>query len=78
MICPNCRTDNRDGAKYCDECGFPLAGKIAALTNAAFGDEPVDEVLAKPLPATRNRTAAPLIWQSILQPKVPGRALRVL
>lgn len=47
MICPNCRTDNRDGAKYCDECGFPLAGKIAALTNAALGDASVDEALAK-------------------------------
>lgn len=25
MICPNCRTDNRDRTKYCDECGFSLA-----------------------------------------------------
>ena len=29
MICPNCHNNNRDGAKYCDECGFPLSGVIA-------------------------------------------------
>lgn len=29
MICPHCKTDNRDGAKFCDECGFPLTGLIA-------------------------------------------------
>jgi len=27
--CPNCSTENRDQAKFCDECGFPLTGKIA-------------------------------------------------
>lgn len=59
MICPNCRTDNRDGAKYCDECGFPLAGKIAALTNAALGDEPVDEVLAKPASRDEEQDGGP-------------------
>ncbi|MBQ9041963.1 MAG: PASTA domain-containing protein [Eggerthellaceae bacterium] len=30
MLCPNCETENRDGAKFCDECGFPLTGAIAA------------------------------------------------
>lgn len=24
MICPQCHTENRDGAKFCDECGFRL------------------------------------------------------
>ena len=24
MICPNCQTDNRDTAKFCDNCGTPL------------------------------------------------------
>ena len=24
MLCPNCENENRDGAKFCDECGFPL------------------------------------------------------
>ncbi len=30
MLCPNCESENRDGAKFCDECGFPLTGAIAA------------------------------------------------
>ena len=30
MLCPNCESVNRDGAKFCDECGFPLTGAIAA------------------------------------------------
>ncbi len=37
MNCPNCHSENRDGAKYCDECGFPLSGRIAEL--AAADDE---------------------------------------
>lgn len=24
MVCPNCRSDNRDEAKFCDNCGLPL------------------------------------------------------
>lgn len=35
MKCPNCQSENRDGAKYCDECGFPLSGRIAAVAAAA-------------------------------------------
>ena len=26
MICPNCHCENRAGAKFCNECGSPLAG----------------------------------------------------
>lgn len=26
MRCPKCESENRDGAKFCDECGFSLAG----------------------------------------------------
>ncbi len=29
MNCPNCSKENRDAARYCDECGFPLVGAIA-------------------------------------------------
>ena len=24
MECPSCHSDNRDGAKFCNECGAPL------------------------------------------------------
>lgn len=39
MICPNCQSDNRDGAKFCNECGFPLSGKIAEVAAAAAAEE---------------------------------------
>lgn len=45
MICPHCHADNRDGAKYCDECGTPLAGAKArpsapdAQAEGAFEDQ---------------------------------------
>lgn len=35
MICPHCHSENRATAKYCDECGFPLTGRIAASEAAA-------------------------------------------
>lgn len=44
MICPSCQADNRPGAKYCDECGFPLSGMIAKM--AALADEPSDPASA--------------------------------
>ena len=25
MICPNCQAENKEGAKFCNECGTPLA-----------------------------------------------------
>ena len=35
MQCPNCEAENRDEAKFCDECGFPLSGSIARVAGAA-------------------------------------------
>lgn len=29
MICPHCHTENRSGAKFCDECGTRLAADNA-------------------------------------------------
>ncbi|MGI6045409.1 MAG: zinc-ribbon domain-containing protein [Eggerthellaceae bacterium] len=43
IICPNCNTENRDGAKYCNECGFPLVGKLAALARAVDEDKEKSE-----------------------------------
>ena len=43
MICPNCHNNNRENAKYCDECGFPLTGLIAE--NAQKADELLDRDL---------------------------------
>src|SRR5579884_4083048 len=30
MRCPTCQTDNRDGRKFCAQCGHPLALRCAA------------------------------------------------
>lgn len=38
MKCPNCETENRDGAKFCDECGFPLKGAIARTAAIVIPD----------------------------------------
>lgn len=35
MFCPNCETENRDDAKFCNECGFPLNGAIARAAGGA-------------------------------------------
>ena len=37
MICPSCHTENRDGAKFCDECGAKLS---RAAFEQAEGAEP--------------------------------------
>lgn len=34
MICPQCHTENRDGAKFCDECGFRLPKEAAGATES--------------------------------------------
>ena len=55
MICPHCHSENRDGAKFCNECGtnlseapaFDVSGVETPTIdeNAAF-DEPVDDAVA--------------------------------
>ena len=54
MKCPNCQCENRDGAKFCNECGFPLSGRIAAM--AAASDDDIEQALDKP---AQNSTKAP-------------------
>ena len=39
MRCPNCENENRDQAKFCDECGFPLTGAIARAAIESLPDE---------------------------------------
>lgn len=36
MICPNCNTENRRNAKFCDECGFELP-TVAPVAREIFG-----------------------------------------
>lgn len=37
MLCPNCHTDNRANAKFCDECGCELP-TVAPLVREMFGE----------------------------------------
>lgn len=49
MICPHCHSENRDAAKFCNECGLPLSGKIAEM--AAAVDRAQDAAVPAPEPA---------------------------
>ena len=37
MLCPNCHTNNRSNAKFCDECGCELP-TVAPIAREMFGD----------------------------------------
>ena len=40
MICPHCQSENREGAKFCNECGSPLlscADKTQVIDAVAIG-----------------------------------------
>ena len=39
MKCPNCHAENRENAKFCDQCGFPLQGKIAEIAALADAED---------------------------------------
>ena len=49
MICPHCHSDNRDGAKFCNECGLPLSGKIAEAAAAAAAEDALQEATLAPV-----------------------------
>ena len=41
MICPHCQSENREGAKFCNECGSPLlssADKTQVIDAVTLGD----------------------------------------
>lgn len=51
MICPNCQSENKDHAKFCNECGFPLTGRIATVAAASTSDEALRAVADEPASA---------------------------
>jgi GAF domain-containing protein len=64
MQCPRCQHENRSGAKFCDECGAPLAGIAPARPYADFKDE--NEGLRRSLTeALEQQTAASEILRVI-------------
>ncbi len=47
MICPNCGSELKDGAKFCVECGMPVTEEI--LEPAPVSEEPAEAVPEKTL-----------------------------
>ncbi len=45
MICPQCGTDNRPGARFCAQCGAPLTAETAA-----WSPSPVEPAFSVPPP----------------------------
>lgn len=50
MKCPNCQTENREGAKYCDECGFSLSVSLDEEKTQTLPDLSEKEDLTQTLP----------------------------
>ena len=48
MFCPNCAQPVKDGSKFCEYCGFPLAG-IQVPTQTTVAAEPVAPVEESPV-----------------------------
>lgn len=46
MICPNCQSENKDGARFCNDCGFPLTGRMAAVAAAPTSDATLRSIAA--------------------------------
>lgn len=57
MNCPNCHHENKDGAKYCNECGFPLSGRIAEV--AAAVAETTDAAVSERMASSVSETVDP-------------------
>lgn len=65
MTCPSCQADNRDGARFCNECGASLAARCASCgaehrPGQKFCDECGAQLGAAAAPtAPAERVAAP-------------------
>ena len=63
MVCPNCQSDNRDEAKFCDTCGLPLQIVCPVCStinrvNAKFCDNCGHDLRQK-IPGERAATTSP-------------------
>ncbi len=44
MNCPNCNTENRPSAKFCDQCASPVSGSTSTETNGPEKRGPLDGI----------------------------------
>lgn len=68
MTCERCRTENVEGAQYCDECGSPL---VAAAYGAGRFEarSPILQMLNKPVPLAGDAVGS----NDALSPDAPTR-----
>ena len=77
MDCPRCRSANRQGRRFCRECGAPLLTECPACgfgneagerfcggCGAALGEEPAP--LAAPTPAERERRQITVLFADVV------------
>ena len=87
MKCPNCERDNRAGAKFCEECGTPLAHACASADcrfprRPSFAQDAAIRLIGstlRSLPLRRARQRRKLTLQRHLRredPHIEGRARR--
>ena len=55
MICPNCNNENREGAKFCDACGFPLSQTTNKLDLPSIEEE---DSRSEPVPSDEQPVSA--------------------
>ena len=66
MICPNCQTDNRDEAKFCNECGAKLEIICPECSNHnRAGSKFCDECGNNLFPSPETSNQAPLLDEKI-------------
>ena len=54
MLCPNCESKNRDEAKFCDQCGFPLVDRASFQSSeedVSVGDTPSEDAPVVDVPS---------------------------
>ena len=67
ITCERCKTENLDGAQYCDECGAPLRPN----SRSNSGPQPSGANLFTPEPDGQNGTRSPA---TVPHPEVAGKA----
>ena len=93
MKCPNCETENRESAKFCDECGFPLLGleldfeaeplpepddgKAEVEAEQAEEEKPEPESAKEEIADTQELYTPPEDDQDSLDAPVPEKPVRI-
>ena len=75
IYCPNCGTANRDGSKFCNECGIRLAPQDLSKLSRAV--KPPEEVKAPPTPVEQGAEVLPQPEEAIEEAGTPPGILPI-